>query len=593
MLAALATRPGQLLSADALIEALWGDRAPRTAPHALHVHASRLRKLLPAELEIVGTAAGYVMRLGPEQLDVDRFEDLAARGRAELSSGDAAAATTILRSALRLWRGHALADVPAERFAEADVQRWEELRRVTEEDLVDAELAAGNHARVIADLETLVNEQPFRERRWGQLMVALYRAGRQADALDRYRHVRTLLAEELGLDPSPTLRRLEGMILRQDDALAVEPVTGDAPVTRFAHGPAGRLAYQVLGAGPENLVFVPGFGGNVEIRWEQPNLARLYRRLASATRLVLFDKRGTGLSDRDTGIPTVEEQVDDVLAVMDAAGVERAALLGVMDGGTIALLAAAARPDRIRAVATYACFSAYELLGAGAGEMFESLRSQVDRGCLRGRHADTRSDPRRRSLVRPLVRPLHAHGRWSRGAAALLDRFQQIDIRAALPMVSVPVLAIHRQGDRLIPSVNASYIASHVQDGQAVILPGDDSVIWAGDVDAIAAEVELLLLAMSSPSGESRNAIRSREEDDPMFRTTKAFSGFAVNDIDAAKKFYGEVLGIDVTEEHGLLNLHLAGGRDTLAYPEVRPRTGDVHDPQLPRARTSTPRSTS
>ena len=505
MLAALATRPGQMLSADALIEALWGDRAPRTAPHALHVHASRLRKLLPAELEIVGTAAGYVMRLGPEQLDVDRFEDLAARGRAELSSGDAAAATTILRSALRLWRGHALADVPAERFAEADVQRWEELRRVTEEDLVDAELAAGNHAGVIADVEALVNEQPYRERRWGQLMVALYRAGRQADALDRYRHVRTLLAEELGLDPSPTLRRLEGMILRQDDALAVEPVTGDAPVTRFAHGPAGRLAYQVLGAGPENLVFVPGFGGNVEIRWEQPNLARLYRRLASATRLVLFDKRGTGLSDRDTGIPTVEEQVDDVLAVMDAAGVERAALLGVMDGGTIALLAAAARPDRIRAVATYACFSAYELLGAGAGEMFESLRSQVDRGVFFEDAmpilAPTRADDP--SFVRWFGRYMRMAAGLG-GAAALLDRFQQIDIRAALPMVSVPVLAIHRQGDRLIPSVNARYIASHVQDGQAVILPGDDSVIWAGDVDAIASEVELLLLAMSSPSGESR-----------------------------------------------------------------------------------------
>jgi DNA-binding SARP family transcriptional activator len=219
MLAAMAVRAGQVLPAELLIEAMWGAATPRTAPHALQVHASTLRKLVPNDLPIVGRPGGYVLQVGPGQLDTDRFEDLAARGRAELSSGHGEAAAALLRDALGLWRGPALADVPWERFADSDTRRWEELRQATREDLSDAELGAGRHAEVVGDLETLVREEPFRERRWGQLMVALYRCGRQADALDRYRQVRALLAEELGVDPSPYLRELQRQILRQDDSL--------------------------------------------------------------------------------------------------------------------------------------------------------------------------------------------------------------------------------------------------------------------------------------------------------------------------------------------------------------------------------------
>jgi len=500
MLAALAVRAGQVLSTDALIDAMWGDDAPRTASHALHVHASTLRKLLPDDLPIVGRPGGYVLQVGPGRLDTDRFEDLAARGRAELSSGHADAAATLLRAAVALWRGPALADVPWERFADSDARRWEELRHATNEDLIDAELAAGRHADVVGDLETLVREQPFRERRWGQLMVALYRSGRQADALGRYREIRALLADELGVEPSPHLRGLERMVLRQDDSLGPAVSGTELPVTRFARGPAGRLAYQVLGDGPVNLVFVPGFGGNVEIRWEEPSLSRLYRRLARSTRLVLLDKRGTGLSDRDTGIPPVEEQVDDVLAVMDAAGVERAALLGVMDGGAIGLLTAAAHPERVRAVITYACFSASELLGPAAGAIFEAVRAQLDHGVIF-------------EEVLPILAPSRVGdasftrwmGRYMRmaagigGAAALLDSFQQIDIRAVLPDVTVPVLALHRENDLVIPSANAPYIATHVRNGRSVVLPGSDTVLWAGDVDAIASQTERFLSETCDP----------------------------------------------------------------------------------------------
>jgi DNA-binding SARP family transcriptional activator/pimeloyl-ACP methyl ester carboxylesterase len=514
MLAALAVRAGHILSTDALIDAVWGDDPPRTATHALHVHASRLRKLDPDGLRIVGRPGGYVLQLGPGQLDTDRFETLAARGRAELASGRPDAAAAVLRSALALWRGPPLADVPWERFADGDTRRWEELRHATHEVLVDAELAAGRHLEVVPDAESLVRDQPFRERRWGQLMVALYRAGRQAEALDAYRRVRTLLTEELGIEPSLHLRELEAKILRQDDSLRSIGPTGlggstgpgstgspgdDLPITRFTHGPVGRLAYQELGDGPAQLVIVPAYAGHLEIRWEEPRLSHFYRRLARSARVVLYDKRGTGLSDRDTGIPGLREQVDDVLAVMDAAGVERATLFGNLDGGAIALLTAATHPDRVEAVVTYACFTAFELLGAAATTLFEGLRGPFAHGL---------PDDEVVRLMAPsrvgdasFTRWLGRYGRMGLGvggALAVLDRLRDVDVRAALGRVTVPVLALHREHDRLVPAGNATYIANHVRDGRVVVLPGTDHIIWAEDVDVVADHVESVLAEVRS-----------------------------------------------------------------------------------------------
>ena len=504
MLAALAIRPGQVLSTGTLVEAMWGGSAPRTASHALHVHASTLRNLLPSDLPLVGRPGGYVLQVGPDRLDMDRFEQLAARGRAELSGGHAEAAGSLLREALGLWRGSALEDVPWERFADADVRRLEELRNATQEDLIDAELAAGHHAEAIPNLETFVREQPFRERRWGQLMVALYRSGRQADSLDRFGEIRALLADELGVDPSPYLRQLEVKILRQDDSLGPGRAGNETPRTLFARGPAGRLAYQVLGGGERNLVFIPGFGGNVEIRWEEPNLSRLYRRLARTTRMVLMDKRGTGLSDRDSGIPPIEQQVDDVLAVMDAAGMETAAVLGVMDGGAIGLLTATAHPDRIDAVITYACFAAYDLLGATTAATVDAIRVQLERGIILEEAMPTLAPSRVGDPV--FTRWM---GRYMRmalgvgGAEALLERFRQIDIRESLERVPVPVLALHRKNDMVIPSASARYLAEHVPNGRYEILPGSDSVLWAGDVDAIAERIERFLSeGLQAPKGQ-------------------------------------------------------------------------------------------
>jgi len=180
MLAALAVRAGQVLPAELLIEAMWGAATPRTASHALHVHASTLRKLVPDDLPIVGRPGGYVLQVGPGQLDTDRFEDLAARGRAELSSGHGEAAAALLRDALGLWRGPALADFRYEPFAQAELARLDELRLVCLEERIDADLAMGGGGELVGELQRLVGEHPRRERLRGQLMLALYRSWPQA-----------------------------------------------------------------------------------------------------------------------------------------------------------------------------------------------------------------------------------------------------------------------------------------------------------------------------------------------------------------------------------------------------------------------------
>jgi DNA-binding SARP family transcriptional activator len=224
LLAALALRPGQAVSTDRLLEDLWGASPPRTALGSLQNLVSQLRRTLGPDA-LVTRPPGYVLTLAPEQTDVGRFTQLVARA-AELAAPERAAA---LGEALTLWEGAPLADVTFEPFAREEVARLEELRTAAREQLVDAELAAGRHAEVVPELEALVAEHPFRERLRALLMLALYRSGRQADALEAYTATRRFLRDELGVEPSPALRALQAGILRQDPALdpaAPEPLAG-------------------------------------------------------------------------------------------------------------------------------------------------------------------------------------------------------------------------------------------------------------------------------------------------------------------------------------------------------------------------------
>lgn len=220
LLALLLTRANEVVSTDRLIDELWRERAPKTAANALQYHVSRLRKLLAPSHAIVTKEPGYLICVGPEELDLLRFERLVEEG--QLSQPDVAA--KLLREALALWRGPALADVARESFAQPEILRLEELRLVALERRIDADLALGR-ADLVAELEALVREHRFRERPRAQLMLALYRSGRQAEALDVYRQTRLLLVEELGIEPSPALQELEQAILKQDPELTLQIAT--------------------------------------------------------------------------------------------------------------------------------------------------------------------------------------------------------------------------------------------------------------------------------------------------------------------------------------------------------------------------------
>jgi YVTN family beta-propeller protein len=218
LLAILLLHANEPVSRDRLIDGLWGERPPASAGHTLDDYVSRLRKAIGPD-RIERRPPGYALHAAAEEIDVARFERLAAEGRAQLAAGEARAAAT-LRRALELWRGPALADVLYEPFASVEAARLEEQRLAVLEDRVEADLAVGRGAELVEELHALVREHPLRERLVGQLMVALYRAGRQTAALEVYRSMRRRLADELGLEPGPHLRELERAILEHAPALA-------------------------------------------------------------------------------------------------------------------------------------------------------------------------------------------------------------------------------------------------------------------------------------------------------------------------------------------------------------------------------------
>jgi predicted ATPase/DNA-binding SARP family transcriptional activator len=210
--------------ADRLVEEIWHDAKPEAAVRSLQVYVSSLRKELGESAAALQTrGGGYVIEIAPEQLDAARFERLVDEGTAALSDGEPERAATLLREALALWRGPALADLGYESFAQTGVARLEELRLEALETRIEADLSLGRHGELVAELEAVVDEHPLRERLRRQLMLALYRTGRQPDALQTYRDARDALVEELGLEPSAELRDLQSAMLRQDPALAVEP----------------------------------------------------------------------------------------------------------------------------------------------------------------------------------------------------------------------------------------------------------------------------------------------------------------------------------------------------------------------------------
>ncbi len=272
LLALLLLTPNEVVSVDRLIEGIWEESPPASAPGAVQVHVHALRKALGAD-RIVTRDPGYLLRIDGDELDVARFERLASEGRRELAAGGAEHAARLLGEALSIWRGDVLADQRYATFAQPQIQRLEDARLAVLEARIEADLQLGRQSDLVGELEALVAEHPLRERLRAQLMLALYRSGRQADALAAYQDARSALVDALGIDPSPELRELERAILRQDASLdhAASPAArgSQLPVTPTALlGRELELAAvgALLGRPEIRLVTLTGTGGSGKTR---------------------------------------------------------------------------------------------------------------------------------------------------------------------------------------------------------------------------------------------------------------------------------------------------------------------------------------
>jgi pimeloyl-ACP methyl ester carboxylesterase/DNA-binding CsgD family transcriptional regulator len=275
------------------------------------------------------------------------------------------------------------------------------------------------------------------------------------------------------------------------------------PHTQYAKSGPVNIAYQVLGEGAVDLILVPGFVSHVEVAWEEPRLARFLTRLAAFSRLIVFDKRGTGMSDPVPGPPSMDERMDDIGAVMDAVGSERAAVLGISEGGTLSLLFGAAHPERAQALILYGSWARRLAgpdypYGPSADDLEEVIRG-MDRAWATGEwwnggRSSEYDDDRHRAWWARYLRMAASPAM----AQQVLRMNMALDIRDVLPRVELPTLVLHRSGDPWIDVGHARYLAAHLPTATYVELPGADHRPWLGDVDAIADEIEVFLIGHKS-----------------------------------------------------------------------------------------------
>jgi DNA-binding SARP family transcriptional activator/pimeloyl-ACP methyl ester carboxylesterase/class 3 adenylate cyclase len=530
LLALLVINHGHVVSADRLMEELWPDLTVDRARRVLQVRIAAVRKMLNAAdaaslLELV--APGYQLAIAPEDVDEHLFFAIVERARDLTNAADPAGAAASLRHALDLWRGEPLADVQVCMSLEAEAARLQEARLSAIEDRIDAELECGCHHAVASELDGLVVSHPLRERMWVQHVLALYRCGREAEALRACSSFRRRLADELGVEPGPALRAAETAVLEQRPELdwrpprlapppALTPVAAGPssdsgglpprsgmdvpPPVRYARTEDGvNIAYQVVGDGPLDLIIVPGYVSHLDTWWEAWS-GRLVRQLASFSRLILFDKRGVGLSDRPPHVD-VEDWMEDTRAVLDAVGSERAAVLGVTAGGLIAILFASSYPERTRSLVLYGGFArqlrdptSYPigLRPEDVETHVEYTQSRWGTGVgLRLYCPSVSNDPVAREQFGKYQRASASPG----AASAYLRALAEIDVRHALPLVSAPTLILHSTRDRVIPVAMARYMAERIPDSTLVELNSADHLIWFSDsLDVLTDEIQDFLI---------------------------------------------------------------------------------------------------
>src|SRR5439155_23762780 len=271
--------------------------------------------------------------------------------------------------------------------------------------------------------------------------------------------------------------------------LVSQPERIGIPPTRYAESGDASIAYQVVGGGPIDVVLVLGYATHLDVQWESPPFARFFDRISSFSRLIVFDKRGTGLSDPVSEVPTLEQRVDDVRAVMDAAGSERAAMFGVSEGGPMSMLFATTYPERVAALALYGTYAkrvrAADYPWAPTLEEHQDRLDVVERdwGGPVDLEAWAPSNVNDERFKRWWAQYLRL-GASPAAARAVLEMTLEIDVRDILPAIRVPTLVMHRTGDRRIDVGGSRYLAERIPNAHFVELDGVDHLIWVGDYEA-------------------------------------------------------------------------------------------------------------
>jgi pimeloyl-ACP methyl ester carboxylesterase/DNA-binding SARP family transcriptional activator len=496
LLAALAGHANRPLAVDDLTAVLWPSEPPATGSAALQPVVSRLRRALadagvPAGIDRTGDT--YRLSVAPAEVDAHEFQRLAAEGRARVSEGAVDEGIGLLERALQLWRGAYLEGVDLGPLAEVEAARLDELRGAATEDLVAALLVAGRLGLALERLEEALVAWPYREGLWAQRIVALYRSGRQADALAAHQEVRALLVEELGIEPGPALQALERQVLAQDAALDPDRPPGAAaasvvPPIRYTTSRGYAVAWQEVGQGTPELVFVPGFVSNLELQWEAPPVASFLHELGRRGRTVLYDKRGTGLSDRVPldQLPSLEDRVADLEAVLDAAELRRPDVLAFSEGVAAAVVLAAEQPDRIGRLVLYAGYARGQAANESEAALNEAFRSLVmgvwgTGGFLSWMSPSAAADPD----VLPTLARFERQSASPAAVAALVEMALRFDVEPYLDRVRVPALVVHRVDDPLVPVGYGRVLAESIPGAELVELPGGDHPPYFGNSAAI------------------------------------------------------------------------------------------------------------
>ncbi len=361
---------------------------------------------------------------------------------------------------------------------------------------------------------SLVQVDPLDEAAHADLCSMLARAGYRTQAEQQLATANRLLADA-GIKPSAALEKVRGAVDGSACSRPVPPLPtpalnlpiSDKPATHYAKSGGVHVAYQVFGDGPVDLVLTPGFVSHIENYWDEPGFARALRRLGTVARVTMFDKRGTGLSDQVGDLPGLDERMDDIRAVMDAVGLETAAIMGISEGGSLSAMFAASHPDRCRSLILYGAFARFTSWFPTAESLRELFR-YIDEDWGTGKTLANFAPSMAGNADFQ-----HWWGKFERlganpgAAAALMKMNSEIDISDILPTIRVPTIVIHRTGDVTIDVEDGRFLGEQIPGARYVELPGDDHLFFVGDNTGKIIDLIGSFIAEAEPAGLSNRVL--------------------------------------------------------------------------------------